>query len=132
MFVPSGLPYRISPKAQLLALVWLGMSTGLFGTSQSLLSSLYMYQARVVCLRLFRQTIAWALALARERAGRRRPARIAIIAMTTRSSMRVKPPVNPPLAPPKEGNSYGARTCLLPAHIVYGSPKAAVPLVHRS
>src|SRR5436189_3158825 len=62
-----------------------------------------MIHANCSCLRLFKQTMAWALALAAERAGSRSEARIAIIAMTTRSSIRVNPPVNPPLTPPRRG-----------------------------
>src|SRR5437899_24192 len=81
----------MSPKAQLLALVWLGNSTGLLGTSQSLLSWTYMVQASCNCLRLLRQTMACALAFARARAGKSKAARIAIMAMTTKSSIRVKP-----------------------------------------
>src|SRR2546425_5181446 len=99
MLVPSALPYRISPKAQLLQLVWLGIITGLFGTSQSLWSSTYMIQANWTCLRLFRQTIAWALDLARDRAGKSNPAKMAMMAITTKSSMSV----NPPLTPPRRG-----------------------------
>src|SRR6266516_3483717 len=91
MFVPSGLPYWISPKAQLREVVWLGISTGLFGTSQSLWSSTYMIQASWSCLRLFRQTMAWALALARLNAGRSSAAKMAIIAITTSSSTKLKP-----------------------------------------
>src|SRR6266704_2139468 len=108
MLVPSGFPYRISPKAQLLELVWLGMSTGLFGTSQSLWSSTYMIHANCSCLRLFKQTMAWALALARPKTGRSRLAKMAMIAMTTRSSIRVNPRANPPLTPPRRGIGQGA------------------------
>src|SRR5438552_1164351 len=43
------------------------------------------------CRRLEMQRIAWALPLAFARAGRSMPARIAIMAITTSSSMRVKP-----------------------------------------
>src|SRR5882757_8765857 len=42
------------------------------------------------CRRLLRQTALWALALARPNAGRSRLATIAMIAMTTRSSIKVK------------------------------------------
>ena len=95
----------MSPKAQLLEVVWLGMSTGLLGTSQSLLSSAYICQASVACLRLFRQTMARAFCFARARAGNNKPARIAMMAMTTSSSMRV----NPPLTPPGRGTRLGRR-----------------------
>jgi hypothetical protein len=43
------------------------------------------------CLLLLMQAMPWALVLAFDRAGRSMPARIAMIAMTTSSSMRVKP-----------------------------------------
>src|SRR5205809_6604786 len=46
---------------------------------------------RPICRRLFKQTIRWPLALARERAGKIIAARIAIIAITTSSSISVKP-----------------------------------------
>src|SRR5438876_710273 len=82
----------MSPKAQLF--VFGVFIRGLLGTSQSLLSSLYIYQDNVVCLRLFRQTMACALAFARDKAGRSSPARIAMIAMTAKSSMRVKARIN--------------------------------------
>src|SRR5438105_15955901 len=46
-----------------------------------------------ICRMLLRHEMRLPLALAAERAGRSIPARMAIIAMTTRSSMRVKPRV---------------------------------------
>src|SRR5881396_2296737 len=58
-----------------------------------------MIHASWSCFKLFKQTMAWALALARERTGRRSEARMPMIAMTTRSSIRV----NPPLTPPRRG-----------------------------
>src|SRR5262245_44758091 len=45
---------------------------------------------RLICLRLLRQTIRWPFALAKLNAGNNIPARIAMSAMTTSSSMRVK------------------------------------------
>src|SRR6266568_7187293 len=90
----------MSPKAQLLALVWLGNSTGLLGTSQSLFSWTYMVQASCNCFRLLRQTMACALALARARAGKSKAARIARMAMTTKSSIRVKAEADPVFAAP--------------------------------
>src|SRR5438046_2841077 len=50
-----------------------------------------MIQASWSCLRLFSQTMAWALALARLNAGRRSAAKMAIIAITTSSSTKLKP-----------------------------------------
>src|SRR5213594_2606231 len=64
--------------------------TDLLGASWSLLSSGYMDQASWSCLRLFRHEMDWALVLALANAGKSSPARIAMIAMTTSSSMRVK------------------------------------------
>src|SRR5512143_3254459 len=49
-----------------------------------------MSMPREICLLLFKQPICAALALARARAGRSIAARMAIIAITTSSSMRVK------------------------------------------
>src|SRR2546427_12246210 len=49
-----------------------------------------MYQASSSCLRLLKQRTVPAFALALASAGNNRPARIAIIAMTTSSSIRVK------------------------------------------
>ena len=93
----------MSPNAQLFELVWLGMTTGLLGTSQSLLSSTYMIQASWSCFRLFKQTIAWALAFARLKAGRRSATRIPMMAMKTKSSIKVKARASPPLTPPRRG-----------------------------
>ena len=59
-------------------------------TSLSSLSPEYITQARPSCLLLFMQEMAWALSLALLRAGRSRAARIAMMAITTSSSMRVK------------------------------------------
>src|SRR6267142_3517536 len=55
-----------------------------------LLSLRYMAMPRPICLRLFMQRVWPALALALARAGRSIAARIAIMAMTTSSSIRVK------------------------------------------
>src|SRR5258708_22395283 len=63
----------------------------LLPTRLSLLSVEYMIQPSVNCLVLLRQEIPKALALARVRAGSNRPARIAMMAITTSSSIRVKP-----------------------------------------
>src|ERR1039457_6812325 len=53
------------------------------------LSPSQMRKARLVCLRLLVQLIFWAFFLAAARAGRSMAARIAMIAMTTRSSISV-------------------------------------------
>ena len=50
-----------------------------------------MYQANPNCLRLFMHDMPCALVLALERAGKSMPARMAMMAMTTSSSMSVKP-----------------------------------------
>src|SRR6476660_1741286 len=51
----------------------------------------YIQLARPICLRLFVHLIAWAFALALLSAGRSMPAKMAIIAITTSSSIKVKP-----------------------------------------
>src|ERR1051326_334307 len=56
-------------------------------TSQSLKSSAYKLQARESCLILAEQVIASALALDLDKAGRSIAARIAMMAMTTNSSI---------------------------------------------
>jgi len=56
-----------------------------------LLSPAYISQARATCLLLLMQLIPVALALALAKAGSNKPAKIAIMAITTSSSMRVKP-----------------------------------------
>src|SRR5205823_9308072 len=62
-----------------------------------------MIQANWSCLRLFRQTMAWALALARDSAGRRSAAKIAMMAITTNNSIKVKPLFDPLLTLPRRG-----------------------------
>jgi len=59
--------------------------------SKPSLSSAYSSQARDNCLTLLPQVVAWALILARDSAGNNRLARMAMMAMTTKSSIRVKP-----------------------------------------
>src|SRR5436190_19812935 len=61
------------------------------GTRRPSLSSAYMVQQRLSCLRLLRQLTCWPLTLALDKVGRSRLARIAIIAMTTSNSMSVNP-----------------------------------------
>src|SRR5579863_4783354 len=65
-------------------------ATQLF-TIRLLLSPAYICQESPNCFKLLRQVIDCALSLARANAGRRSPARMAMIAITTRSSMSVKP-----------------------------------------
>src|SRR6266576_2043317 len=52
---------------------------------------MYMFHERPSCRRLLRQIVPVALSLARVNAGSSMAARIAMMAMTTRSSIRVKP-----------------------------------------
>src|SRR3954468_11193066 len=58
--------------------------------NRSLLSFTYIVQAKINCLLLLMQAAATALALARFKAGNSIAARIAIMAMTTSNSIRVK------------------------------------------
>ena len=62
-----------------------------------------------ICRRLFKQTVRWPFPFARERAGNIIEAKIAMIAMTTNSSIRVKP-------------------CLLPVELVFMSACATESL----
>src|SRR6266516_3545822 len=55
-----------------------------------------MKLASVICLRLLAQLICCALNFARDKAGKSIAARIAIMAMTTNSSINVNPPHPPP------------------------------------
>src|SRR2546425_2261141 len=64
----------------------------LFGGILSTLSSAYMIQERPICRRLLRHAIPWALVLAFASTGNSSPARMAMTAMTTSSSIKVKPP----------------------------------------
>src|ERR1043165_5114213 len=61
------------------------------GTMCSVLSSAYMTNATPICLELFKQAMPRALLFALLNAGRSRPARIAMIAMTTSNSIKVNP-----------------------------------------
>src|SRR5439155_6089749 len=67
-----------------------------------------MIQANWSCLRLFRQTMAWALALARDSAGRRSAAKMAMMAITTSNSIKVKPLFDPLLTPPSRRRAFAA------------------------
>src|SRR6266487_4849305 len=58
---------------------------------RSLLSPAYMIQERPSCFRLFRHMIPCALVFAFANAGTSKPARMAMMAMTTSSSIKVKP-----------------------------------------
>src|SRR6266498_666220 len=60
-----------------------------FPVSLSLLSSSYRIQASPNCLPLFKHMMPWALVLALASAGNRSPARMAMMAMTTNSSIKV-------------------------------------------
>src|ERR1700753_1704925 len=59
------------------------------GANPPLLSAEYMTQQMPICLRLLRQLVVTAFALARLNAGSNMAARMAMIAMTTSSSIRV-------------------------------------------
>src|SRR5260221_3069340 len=60
------------------------------GTRRSLKSPEYIIQAVVSCLRLLTQLILWAFNLAVDNAGRIIDAKMAMIAITTSSSINVK------------------------------------------
>src|SRR5882672_3852574 len=60
------------------------------GTRNRRLSSEYMLQQSCNCLRLLRQLIPWALVLALLKAGSSMAASIAMMAITTSNSIRVK------------------------------------------
>src|SRR5258708_10142924 len=60
-------------------------------TIWSELSLLYMCQANIICLVLFMHMMPCAFVFALANVGRSIPARIAMIAITTRSSIRVNP-----------------------------------------
>src|ERR1035437_6958784 len=65
-------------------------------TFMGLLPSLSIAQvrkARPTCLRLLVQLMRWAFALARARAGSNRAAKMAMMAITTNNSIRVKAPI---------------------------------------
>src|SRR5262245_17751511 len=68
-----------------------GVALGLRGSFPSL-SSGYISQHNCICFMLLMQLVRSAFSLARARAGSSIAARIAMIAMTTSNSMRVKPP----------------------------------------
>src|SRR6266540_4592283 len=51
-----------------------------------------MRKAKPICLRLLTQLMRWARALALAKAGRSRPARMAMMAITTSNSISVKAP----------------------------------------
>src|SRR5687767_3810360 len=66
-------------------------AVGKNGGISSLFSSLYMAWAVCICFKLLMQLISDALSFALDKAGSNIPARIAIIAITTNSSMSVNP-----------------------------------------
>src|SRR5258706_15645560 len=86
---------RYLPPSKILKYQSLGFTAGqgavFKGGRKSLLSPAYIIIASPICLLLLRQTIALALDLALASAGSNIAARIAMIAMTTNNSMRVKP-----------------------------------------
>src|SRR6478609_2552091 len=66
----------------------------LSGGNLSPLSLAYMKKAKAICLLLFKQATALAFCFALDKAGKSIAARIAMMAITTNSSMRVNPPVD--------------------------------------
>src|SRR5678809_485170 len=67
------------------------------GGRNSLLSCVYIANARPICLLLLTHAMPLALSLALDSAGSSIAARIAMIAITTSSSIRVKPAVRFPV-----------------------------------
>ena len=65
-----------------------------FGNHLLWLSSAYMMAATINCFMLLVHLTPWACALARAKAGNNIAARMAMIAMTTRSSINVKAPAS--------------------------------------
>ena len=61
-------------------------------TSYPRLSSRYIRFASAICFMLLRQDVALAFSLARDNAGRSIAARMAMMAITTSSSINVNPP----------------------------------------
>ena len=82
----------ISPVSQDVSGV---VANGLFMTSRSLLSPVYMNQHIESCFMLLRQPIVCALPLALDNAGSNSAARMAMIAMTTSNSIKVKASTTP-------------------------------------
>src|SRR5436309_673651 len=72
--------------------------------SRSSLSPAYITQMVASCLRLFTHWIVCALAFAFASAGNKRPARIAMTAMTTNNSMRVNPASGHPAGTRRQDN----------------------------
>src|SRR5436189_3797547 len=72
---------------------WLGLGSHPweFMTSFPRLSSMYVNQVSWICLKLLTQTVLLPSAFAWASVGSKRAARIAMIAITTKSSIRVKP-----------------------------------------
>src|SRR6185369_500498 len=67
---------------------WSGSNSG--GGSRSALSSAYKNVAMPICRRLFKQYVCLDFSFARDNAGRSIDARMAMMAMTTSSSIKVK------------------------------------------
>src|ERR1035437_6003796 len=87
------------------------VANGLFMTSQSLLSPVYINQHVESCFILLRQPIACALPLALDNAGSNSAARMAMIAMTTSNSIKVKPVVRLPLSARSAGSTALIAVC---------------------
>src|ERR1043165_1245677 len=89
---------RYLPASRILKYQSFGFTAGqgavFSGGRLSPLSPAYMTSARLICLLLLRQVTALALALALASAGSNNAARMAIIAITTSNSIKVKPALN--------------------------------------
>lgn len=80
--VAPGVPFPVGPLKNM---------TELFGASKSWLSTAYKCQQTSSCFKLLRQFNARALSLALLKAGKSIAARMAMMAMTTSSSIKVNP-----------------------------------------
>jgi|ERR1035437_152572 hypothetical protein len=103
--------FPMSPPTHMLVVCQSGL-----GGSQSAESAAYRCMATINCLPLFTQYTPWAVRFARDSTGNNRAARMAMIAMVTSSSIRVKPlrcmsPVraHTGIAPPKHWRQPGPR-----------------------
>src|SRR5882724_4955376 len=86
---------RYLPRSRMLNHQLVGSTVGktptFKGGRESLLSPAYIRKPRAICLLLLTQAMALAFSLARASAGSSSDARMAIMAMTTSSSIKVKP-----------------------------------------
>jgi hypothetical protein len=68
----------------------IGVSAEVLGV-RSLKSSVYMRRPKLICFKLFMQVVRFVFAFARPNAGNNSPARMAMMAMTTNNSTKLKP-----------------------------------------